>query len=253
MPLNHKVRSIRGLPQKDREFEELLSRAANRVRKETRSLTHEIQKQPAQDSSAEPPEENGFNSKAIIPFGLTTEHIYRAMTDFTDFMRFIDIDLASQRIARFEDLLTTSNFSSMVSEFMSVTIPKYCRTVAKNNYHNGHPDILPAGIYPGNAVRDGGTQGIEIKASRYLKTWQGHSGEDSWLMMFVFQSGRLNPKVTQQVGFKFLIVAGGLLSKNDGPCAGASGTGLTMISQSITKLAAQKIMTNWIYKCKELR
>jgi hypothetical protein len=48
---------------------------------------------------------------------------------------------------------------------MSATIPKYCRTVAKNNYHNGHPDILPAGIYPGNAVRDRGTQGIEIKAS----------------------------------------------------------------------------------------
>ena len=253
MPLNHKVRSIRGLPQKDREFEELLSRATNRVRKDIRSFTHEIQKQPAQDPSAEPPDENGFNSKAIIPFGLTTEHIYQAMTDFTDFMRFIDNDLASQRIARFEDLLTTSNFSSMVSKFMSATIPKYCRTVVKNNYHNGHPDILPAGTYPSDSIRSAGAQGIEIKASRYLKHWQGHPGEDSWLMMFVFQSGRLNPKVTEQAGFKFLIVAGGLLSKNDGPYAGTSGAGLTMVTQSVTKTAAQKIMANWIYKCRELR
>jgi len=108
-------------------------------------------------------------------------------------------------------------------------------------------------MYPSNSVRDGGAQGIEIKASRYLKNWQGHSGEDSWLMMFVFQSGRLNPKLTQQVGFKFLIVAGGLLSKDDGPYAGTSGTGLTMITQSITKITAQKIMANWIYKCRELR
>jgi hypothetical protein len=253
MPINHRVRSIQGLTQKDREFEKLLSRVASRLRRDNRSSAHEIQKQLALDTAAEPPEENGFNSKAMIPFGLTTEHIYRSMTDFTDFMRFIDIDLASQKIARFEDLLTTSNFSSMVSEFMSVTIPKHCRTVVKNNYHNGHPNILPAGIYPSNSVRDGGTQGIEIRASRYLKNWQGRSDGDSWLMMFVFQSGRLNPKVTQQVGFKFLIVAGGLLSKNEGPYAGASGTGLTSITQSITKVAAQKIMANWIYKCRELR
>jgi len=131
MPLNHKVRSIRGLTQKDREFEKLLSRAASRLRRDNRSRAQEIQKQPALDTAAEPPEENGFNSKAMIPFGLTTEHIYRSLTDFTDFMRFIDIDLASQRIARFEDLLTTSNFSSMVSEFMSVTIPNVLQNRCK--------------------------------------------------------------------------------------------------------------------------
>ena len=57
MPLHHKVRSIRELPQKDREFEELLSRAAIRARKQAQRLTHKIQKQSGEDSSAEPPEQ----------------------------------------------------------------------------------------------------------------------------------------------------------------------------------------------------
>ena len=35
-----------------------------------------------------------------------------------------------------------ANFSSMVGEFMSATIPKYCKTLAKNTYHNGHPDLV---------------------------------------------------------------------------------------------------------------
>jgi len=175
------------------------------------------------------------------------------MTDFTDFMRFIDIELGSQRIARFEDLLTTSNFSSMVGEFMSVTIPKYCRTVVKNDSRNGHPDILPSRMCSSDSIRDAGANGIEIKASRYLKNWQGHPSQDAWYMMFVFQSGRLNPKLTEQVGFKFLIVAGGLLIKNEGPYAQMPGTASYPNTQSITKVAAQKVMTNWIYKCKELR
>lgn len=254
MPINDNVRSIRGLAQQDGEFEELLGRVANRFQREHQRYTRgKVQPKPALETQAESPEKNGFNSEAMIPFGLTTEHIYRAMADFTDFMRFIDIELSSQQMARFEDLLTTSNFSSMVGEFMSVTIPKYCRTVAKNNCHNGHPDILPAGIYPNDSIKDAGAHGIEIKASRYLKNWQAHPGENSWLMMFVFQSGRLNPRVTEQVGFKFLIVAGGPLVENGGPYAGRSLPDVPMITRSVAKVAAQKIMANWIYKCKELR
>ena len=200
----------------------------------------------------EPPEKNGFNPKATIPFGITTEHLYESMKEFTGFLEFIDTQLRAQDMARFEDILMAANFSSMVGEFMSRTIPKYCKTVVRNKYRSGHPDILPAGKYPNDSAKHAGSDGIEIKASRYLKSWQARKAEDVWLMMFVFQSGRVNPRVTEQAGFKFLIVAGGLLTKDDWPAKG-SESAQTTIGESVSSTGAQKIMANWIYKCRELR
>ena len=266
--MNDNVRSIRSLSLKDREFEELLRAAWSRAAsppfpKQSSREDEQARKSASLDASAEPPEANGFNPAAVLPFGLAIEHVHRAMTDFIDFLRFINGELTSQRIAQFEDLLTTSNFSSIVSEFLSVTIPKHCPTLAKNNYHNGHPNILPVDTHPNNSIKEGRADGIDIRASRYLENWRRHSGEDSWLMMFVFQSGRLDPKVTQQLGFKFLIVAGGPLEKYE-PTSDSFATSHTATSHAatghaatgrhvITKGAAQKLMANWIYKCKELR
>lgn len=200
----------------------------------------------------EPPELDGFNPHATIPFGVTTAHLYESMKEFTTFVGFIDTQLRAQEMARFEDILMAANFNGMVGEFMSRTIPKYCRCVVKNNRHNGHPDILPAGKYPGDSAQHAGTDGIEIRASRYLKSWQAHKAEDMWLMMFVFQSGRENPKITEPVGFKFLIVAGGLIKKADWP-AKKSDTGHALSGESVTTSVAERMMSNWIYKCKELR
>ncbi len=136
---------------------------------------------------------------------------------------------------------------------ISASIPKHCKAVVKNKFHNGHPDILPAGKYLNDAAQHAGKDGIEIKASRYLQGWQGHNPEDVWLMVFVFQSGREAPKVTKGQAFKFLLVAGALLSKSDWLFAGRSKTSRRTITASVTKQGAAKMMANWIYKCPELQ
>ncbi len=79
-------------------------------------------------------------------------------------------------------MLMSANFSSIVGEFMSATIPKYCGSLAKNRYHNGHPDLVPADIFVDNAVQYS-SEGVEIKASRYSSAWQGHNPENVWLMV----------------------------------------------------------------------
>src|SRR5580698_8020300 len=109
-------------------------------------------------------------SKLSIPFGVQTEHIYKAMRDFTGFLEFVDSQLLSRDMSRFEEMLMPANFSSMVGEFMTATIPKYCRGVVKNAYHNGHPDLLPAGRYSRDSSQHAGADGIEVKASRYLRS-----------------------------------------------------------------------------------
>ena len=110
---------------------------------------------------------NGFNANAVLPYGLTTDHIRLAMQEFIDFLGFINQQMRTRQIERLESMLMPANFSSIVGEFMISTIPKHCPSIVKNQYHNGHPDMLPVGVYPGDAAQHA-EQGIEVKGSRYL-------------------------------------------------------------------------------------
>jgi hypothetical protein len=196
------------------------------------------------------PSAKHLNSKAIIPFGVTTEHVFKAMKEFTDFLGFIDTQLFTKGMMRFEEMLMPANFSSMVGEFMTASIPKYCKSIVRNTYHNGHPDLLPAGKYPNNAAQHAGSAGIEIKASRYLKAWQGHNPEDTWLMVFVFESGRPSDaaKGIAPVQFRFLAVYGALLRKKDWQFAGRSETSRRTITASVLPSGFTKMSNNWIYR-----
>lgn len=111
------------------------------------------------------------------------------MIDFFEFLGFINQQLHERNMERLESMLMPANFSSIVGEFIISNIPKYCSSLVKNKYHNGHPDLIPYGVFPQNAVRHS-HEGIEIKASRYLKGWQGHNPESIGLMVFVFDSNK---------------------------------------------------------------
>src|SRR5947209_1842508 len=116
-------------------------------------------------------ERNGFNPNARIPYRVTTAHIRAAMQDFIEFLSTIDGQLHAKRMDRFENIIMQANFSSIVGELISASIPKQCKTVVKNCYHNGHPDLLPSRRYANNSAQHAGRNGIEIKASRYMKAW----------------------------------------------------------------------------------
>jgi hypothetical protein len=156
----------------------------------------------------EPISGTDFNPHAQIPYGCTWEHIRLAMVEFSEFLGFVNLQLHSRDIARLEVMLMPANFSSMVGEFMGSSIPKYCSSLSKNQHHNGHPDLVPTDLFPGNAAQYA-SQGIEIKASRYLQGWQGHNPEETWLMVFAFDSNRPADaaKHIPPRPFRFLIVA----------------------------------------------
>lgn len=195
----------------------------------------------------------GFNPKTKLPYGLTIKHLQAAMIDFTNFIGFINLQLHSREMERLESMLMPANFSSIVGEFMASSIPKYCPTLVKNQYHNGHPDMLPKGRYP-NDTRQHADEGIEIKGSRYLKGWQGHNPEDTWLMVFIFDSNR-PVDVAKGIAprpFKFVMVVGARITKDDWLFSGRSETSRRTITASITKSGYEKMMANWIYKVPDL-
>ena len=196
-----------------------------------------------------PIDPGGFNMAAVIPYGCTTAHIQSAMHEFVEFLDFINQQLQTKSIERLETMLMPANFSSMVGEFMNSSIPKYCLTVVKNKYHNGHPDILPAGLFPDDMAQHA-SEGIEVKGSRYLQGWQGHNPEDCWLMVFIFDSNRPadGSKNIKPRPFRFLAVYGARLTKEDWLFSGRSEMSRRTITASVTKSGYQKMLANWIYR-----
>lgn len=193
----------------------------------------------------------GFNADTVLPYGLTAEHVRLAMSDFLGFLGFVNQQLNTKEMERLESIVMPANFSSIVGEFMGARIPKHCPAIVKNAYHNGHPDLIPAGVFPNNAVQHA-TEGIEIKASRYLRGWQGHNPEDAWLMVFVFDSNRPTDYLTDPKPFRFVMVVGAQLTKEDWLFAGRSATSRRTITASVTRSGYDKMMANWIYKAPTL-
>jgi hypothetical protein len=196
---------------------------------------------------------DGFNPNAQLPYGLTTQHLFLAMRDYTEFLGLINHELHARGLPRLESLLMPANFSSIVGEMMAFSIPKYCPGLVKNLYHNGHPDLIPANRFPGNAVQYT-HEGIEIKASRYSSGWQGHNPEAVWLMIFIFDSNRPGdvPKGIAPKPFRFIRVLGAPLEKEDWVYAGRSETSRRTITASVTASGYHKLMANWIYQPPDL-
>lgn len=189
-----------------------------------------------------------FNSNAQIPYGLTPEHIRRAMEDFIGFLGFINQQLRTKDIERLESMIMPANFSSIVGEFMSSRIPRFCQSIVRNTYHNGHPDLIPAGVFPNNAVLHD-TRGIEVKASRYVRGWQGHNAEAVWLMVFVFDTNSSSEKAknARPKPFRFMRVVGAQLEIEDWQFSGRSETSRRTITASVKRSGYEKMMANWIY------
>lgn len=192
---------------------------------------------------------DGFNSAAQIPYGCTIEHLFEALNAFVEFLRFINQQLYTKGIKRLESFLMPANFSSIVGEFIASALPKYCSTLVRNRYHNGHPDLIPAGMFPNNAAQHS-AEGIEIKASRFARGWQGHNPEDIWLMVIIFDCNRPTDKARDipPRPFRFTQVVGTQLEKSDWVFSGRSETSRRTITASVTQSGYQKMMANWIYK-----
>ena len=140
-----------------------------------------------------------------------------------------------------------ANFSSMVGEFLISTIPKYCSTLAKNQYHNGHPDLLPKGN-----VRRRFASSMARKGSRsrhYSSGWQGHNPEEGWLMVIVFESNRPTDRAKKvpAIPFRFKSVYLGRLTLADWSFAGRGKKSRRTITASVTKSGFKKMTENWIY------
>lgn len=190
-----------------------------------------------------------FNPSCNLPYGLNINHIANAMSEFIDFLGFINQQLYSKGMPRLESFLMPASFSSMVGEFMNMSIPKYCNTLAKNQYHNGHPDLIPKGQFPNDSIQYT-SDGIEVKGSRHPSGWQGHNPESVWLMVFYFDSNTVNDsrKTIGPQPFCFKGVYAARLEESDWNFSGRSETSRRTITASVNSGGVNKMKRNWVYE-----
>lgn len=210
-----------------------------------------------------PPDKKYLNPTAQLPYGVQPDHVFKAMCDFADFLTTVNQSLIAKDMPRLESICMPANFSSIVGEFCTSAIPKHYSGIAKNNYHNGHPDLVPAGVFEDNAVQHS-DKGIEVKASRYHKSWQGHNAEEIFLMVFVFISDRpkkvekkpLRKKIVvganEAIPFQFLGCYGANLLKSDWKFAGRKEGSRRTITASVLDSGYDKMIKNWIYSVNPL-
>lgn len=192
-----------------------------------------------------------FNPDVVLPHGLESDHVAKAMQDFLDFLGYINNTLYENDMQRLEGIAMPANFSSLVGEFLHARIPKYCDLLAQNTYHNGHPDLVPEGMYSKNAVQYG-DHGVEVNASRYASGWQGHNVEECWLMVFYYASNRPSDpeRGTDPFPFEFKGVYVAELEEEDWSFSGRSGESRRTITASVLASGRDKMKANYLYDVK---
>ena len=196
-----------------------------------------------------PVNSRAFNAHCLLPYGLGREHVQRAMEDFVDFLGFLNGQLCHRAMPRLESFLMPANFSSIVGEFLVLRLAHHCSTLIKNRYPNGHPDLLPRGMFPNDAAQYA-HEGIEVKASRRGGGWQGHNPEAVWLLVFHFAANAAHDaeRGVPPVPFRFRAVYGARLERADWNFSGRSAGSRRTITASVNRHGMAKLRANWLYR-----
>jgi len=96
------------------------------------------------------------------------------MTDFLDFLRFINTRLYDEKMRAWSLLRMSANVQQFSWRVYECGDSEILQDARKKPTTMAIPDMIPAGMFPGDSAHTP-PEGIEIKASRYTKGWQGHN------------------------------------------------------------------------------
>ena len=155
--------------------------------------------------------------------------------------------LVGKGLDRLEDLLLGNSLSGMASEILVKSISDCSKTLIRNEKVGGHPDLVPRGAYPGDAVLRG-EEGVEIKSSKQQGGWQGHNPEDADLIVFRYVLGDKSQPTDQRSPITFVQILAAKISKSEWSFSGRKGKSRRTITASITEKGVHKLRSNPIYQ-----
>ena len=190
-----------------------------------------------------------FNSNAKLPYELRLKDFEMAMQDIYDFFYDVNRGLIKRGLLRLDDMLRPAIMSGLLSDMLTASLSKHSRALTVNLYHNGHPDLIVNGVYPGNRIK-AGDEGVEIKTTRK----QGgavdtHGARNQWMCVYVYEVDCATEPVKDRAPMTFREIYLGKVVLADfrkNP-RGELGTRTATLHRS----GIEKLRKNWIYKLTE--
>lgn len=190
-----------------------------------------------------------FNVEATLPYALRLKDFEMAMQDIYDFFYDINKGLIRRGLLRLDDILRPAIMSGLLSDMLTASLSKHSRSLTVNCYHNGHPDLIVNGVYPGNSVK-AGEQGVEIKTTRKSGgAVDTHGARNQWMCVFVYKVDCLTEPAKDRTPMTFNEVYLGKVTLEDfrKNARGELGTRTATLHKS----GIEKLRKNWIYMVTE--
>ena len=187
-----------------------------------------------------------FNRSAKLPFGLRLKDFEMAMQDVYDFFYDVNLGLIERGLQRLDDMLRPAIMSGVLSDMLTASLAKHSRSLTVNLYHNGHPDLVVNGIYPGNKVK-AGSEGVEIKATRKAGgAVDTHGARDQWMCVFVYDVD--NSTEPSKDRAPMMARRSILDMSRRTTLEGISGGELGTHTATLHKSGIEKLRKSWVYK-----
>lgn len=189
-----------------------------------------------------------FNRNAKLPFGLRLKDFEMAMQDVYDFFYDVNLGLTERGLQRLDDMLRPAIMSGVLSDMLTASLAKHSRSLTINLYHNGHPDLVVSGVYPGNKIK-AGSEGVEIKTTRKAGgAVDTHGARDQWMCVFVYDVDNETEPARERKPMAVTEIYLGQVTKDDFRKNQRSELGTR--TATLHKGGIEKLRNNWIYKLK---
>ena len=187
-----------------------------------------------------------LNTGITLPYELRLKDFEMAMQDIYDFFYDINRGLTKRGLLRLDDMLRPAIMSGLLSDMLTASLSKHFRALTVNLYHNGHPDLVVNGVYPGNRVK-AGDEGVEIKTTRKSGgAVDTHGARNQWMNVFVYEVDCITEPAKDRQPMTFCEIYLGKVTLTDfrkNP-RGELGTRTATLHKS----GIEKLRKNWIYK-----
>ena len=169
-----------------------------------------------------------------------------AMQDVYDFFYDVNLGLIERGLQRLDDMLRPAIMSGVLSDMLTASLAKHSRSLTVNLYHNGHPDLVVNGKYPGNKVK-AGLDGVEIKATRKAGgAVDTHGARDQWMCVFVYDVDNSTEPANDRAPMTVTEIYLGHVTRDDfrKNQRGELGTRTATLHKS----GIEKLRKSWVYK-----
>ena len=141
--------------------------------------------------------------------------------------------------------------SGVLSDMLTESLATHSRTLAQNQYFNGHPDLVVQEVYPQNSVR-AGDRGVEVKTTRNRGgAVDTHGARNQWMCVFVYEVDNETEPAADRRPITFTEVYLGHVTLDDfrrNP-RGELGTRTATLHRE----GIRKLRENWVYRIQRPR